>query len=105
MLYNWDDMHIFSSAFPKKIKMPGWHHFVLGEAELVSNRCWNTKQHLATFIHHLFNSHSPTMLWGTKQRPLPVGHATGLEASKPNGQICCYIIIYLDIKEYMGTKT
>lgn len=54
MLYNWDDMHIFSFAFPKKKKYKNkrkkaaatlffllffFLFFFLGEAELMNNRC------------------------------------------------------------------
>lgn len=64
MLYNWDDMHIFGFAFPKKKTST---HFFLGEAQLMSNRCRYMMQHLSAFIHYPLDSHSPTMPWGTKQ--------------------------------------
>lgn len=86
----------------------------------MSNRCRYMTQHLSTFIHYPLDSHSPTMLWGTKQSgacasksPLPVRHTTSLEASMQTWQIChfsqkpcsdCIYIIYLYINNYMGKR-
>lgn len=69
------------------------------------------EQHLPTFIHHPLDSHSPTIQRGTGQRPIPICHTTGLEAS--NAELTDMLfyyknpaqtlyITYLCINKYVG---
>lgn len=89
MLYNWDDMHIFAFAFPKK--PPAGSSHTLFFFKVKQNRCWNSTQHLWTFIHYPLDSHSRTR---QAVPPLAVCQTAGLEASMQTRHKPCSDCIY-----------
>lgn len=68
MLYNWDDMHIFGFAFPKK-NPAQLQPDIIFRWSIIREQKMPTPGSgvFRAFIHHLLDSHSPTMPWGTRQ--------------------------------------
>lgn len=91
MLYNWDDMHIFSSAL--HVKPPAGSGRTLGfcrrsithEQQMLIHEAASLDLHSLsvrfTFTHNAVG-HQTSGACASK-RPLPLCHPTGLEASMP----------------------